>query len=154
MKKKGSPMNLQGVSLAAILRRATEAVAEASAKCLTRFALTVAGAARFLSSPEMTAPFIAAIVFLIRDSQASIRNAPFTKGRVFCGSFCGSQSNHNAFSSTSIRTSNFCSLRQQTAVHDVKIDAVRLREYNQPNLIQLCLRVGYTRFRLNIQCEN
>ena len=46
-----------------VTRVKTAAGAEASAKCLTLFAPPAAEVARSLFSPEMTAPFTAAIVF-------------------------------------------------------------------------------------------
>ena len=61
-------MNLKGVKLAAILPRRTEAAEEDNAKCMMLFALPAGKIVKFLSSQEMIAPFIAVIVFLIKDS--------------------------------------------------------------------------------------
>lgn len=60
-------MSHRDASHAAICGK-TAAAAEVSARCLTLFVLPAVRAARFLFSPEMTALFIAVIVFLAKDS--------------------------------------------------------------------------------------
>ena len=79
MKKKASPTNPKDVKLAGMLEKTAEEAA-GSAKCLMQFVRTAANPAKYLSNREMTALFIAVIVFQIRDRI----NIKYAFGRIFC----------------------------------------------------------------------
>ena len=80
MKKKVSQTNPKDVNLAGMPEKTAEEAAD-SAKCLMQFVRTAADPAKYLSSREMTAPFIAAIVFQIRDRTIEL-NIKYAFGRI------------------------------------------------------------------------
>lgn len=81
MRKKDSRTNPRDAKPAGISKRTTEAAAVDNEKCLTPFAPPAERIAKFRSSQEMIALFIAVIVFPTRDRICSLK---YALGRIFC----------------------------------------------------------------------